>query len=61
MTEKQKRMALARKEITERVANFRATQEKFQRAREEYYATTMEAARSVNWNHDAGGRGSSPR
>jgi hypothetical protein len=55
MTEKQKRMALARKEFTERVASFRATQQKFQRAREEYYATTMEAARSVQWNKFAGG------
>jgi hypothetical protein len=37
--------ALEREEITTRVANFKATQEKFQREREEYFVTTLENAR----------------
>ena len=37
---------LEREEISARIANFKATQEKFQREREAYYATTMEAARA---------------
>jgi outer membrane murein-binding lipoprotein Lpp len=55
MTERQERLALEREEIAARVANFKATQEKFQREREEYYAATMEAARAVRWNKFAGG------
>jgi hypothetical protein len=35
----------AREEIAARVASFRATQEKFEREREEYFETTMEKAR----------------
>jgi chorismate mutase len=37
--------ASERKEIAERVATFKATQAKFQREREEYFATTMKNAR----------------
>lgn len=44
--EKEKdRLALAREEIAARVASFKATQEKFRREREKYYATTLEKAR----------------
>jgi len=46
MTEKEKRLAKEREEIAARVASFRATQEKFEREREEYYAKTLAAARS---------------
>jgi hypothetical protein len=46
MTDKEKRLAKEREEIAARVASFRATQEKFEREREEYYAKTLAAARS---------------
>jgi hypothetical protein len=46
MTKQQERLALEREEIAARVANFRATQEKFEREREEYFATTLENLRS---------------
>lgn len=42
---RQERLRQEREEIAARVANFRATQEKFERAREEYFETTMENAR----------------
>jgi chorismate mutase len=45
MTEQQDRLAREREEIAARVANFKATQEKFERAREEYFVTTLENAR----------------
>jgi len=45
MTEPQDRLAREREEIATRVANFKATQEKFRREREEYCVTTLEAAR----------------
>jgi hypothetical protein len=45
MTEPQDRLARAREEIATRVANFKATQEKFQREREEYFVTTLENAK----------------
>ena len=45
MTEQEDRLAKEREEIAARVANFKATQEKFQREREEYYTTTLENAR----------------
>jgi chorismate mutase len=45
MTEQQDNLALEREEIAMRVANFKATQEKFQREREEYFVTTLENAR----------------
>jgi hypothetical protein len=46
MTEKEKRLAKEREEIAARVASFRATQEKFEREREEYCTKTLQAARS---------------
>jgi hypothetical protein len=45
MTEPQDRLAREREEIAIRVANFKATQQKFQRAREEYFVTTLENAK----------------
>jgi hypothetical protein len=45
MTEQQDSVALEREEIAARVANFKATQEKFRREREEYFVTTLENAR----------------
>ena len=44
MSEKEDRLARARKEIAARVANFKATQEKFKRERQEYYAATLGSA-----------------
>jgi len=41
MTEKEDRLAREREEIAARVASFRATQDKFERERQEYYATTL--------------------
>ena len=41
MNEQDDRLARAREEIAARVASFKATQEKFEREREEYYATTL--------------------
>jgi hypothetical protein len=46
MTEQQDRLAREREEIAMRVAHFRATQEKFEREREEYFVTTLNNARS---------------
>ena len=46
MTEQQDRLAREREEIAARVANFRATQEKFEREREEYFSSTLENARN---------------
>jgi chorismate mutase len=45
MSERHDRLARERAEISARVANFRATQEKFRREREEYFTTTLENAR----------------
>jgi chorismate mutase len=45
MTEPQDRLAREREEIAMRVASFKATQEKFEREREEYFVTTLENAR----------------
>jgi chorismate mutase len=44
----QERIAKEREEIAKRVASFRATQEKFKREREEYFATTLDSARQEN-------------
>jgi len=41
MTEQQERLTSEREEIASRIASFRATQEKFEREREEYYASTL--------------------
>jgi len=46
MSEKEDRLARAREEIAARVASFKATQERFQRERHEYYAATLGNA----WN-----------
>jgi chorismate mutase len=46
MTEQEERLARERKEIATRVANFKATQEKFERERNEYFVTTLENARN---------------
>jgi chorismate mutase len=46
MTEQQDRVAQEREEIAARVASFKATQEKFQREREEYFVNTLANARS---------------
>ena len=44
MTEQQERIAREREEIAARIANFKATQEKFEREREKYFVTTLENA-----------------
>jgi hypothetical protein len=46
MIEPQDRLARERQEIAIRVANFRATQRKFQQEREEYCEATLENARN---------------
>jgi hypothetical protein len=48
MIELQDRLAQEREEIAARVANFRATQQKFEREREEYFVATLENARSAS-------------
>lgn len=45
MNEQKDRLALEREEIAARVASFKATQERFKREREKYFATTLEKAR----------------
>ena len=45
MTEQPQRTAGEREEIAARVANFRATQEKFAREREEFFTATLDNAR----------------
>jgi predicted nucleic acid-binding Zn-ribbon protein len=47
MTEQEKRLADERAEIAARVANFRATQQKFEREREEYFNSTLQVARGI--------------
>jgi len=44
MTEKEDRLARGREEIATSVASFKATQEKFKRERQEYYAATLGGA-----------------
>ena len=44
MTEQQNVLATEREEIATRVASFKATQEKFQREREEYFVATLQVA-----------------
>jgi hypothetical protein len=46
MSEKEDRLGREREEITARIASFKATQQKFERERHEYYATTLSNA----WN-----------
>ena len=45
MSERYDRLAREREEIAARVANFKATQEKFKREREKFFVTTLENAR----------------
>jgi len=45
MTEQQERIVREREEIAARVARLKATQEKFEREREQYFMTTLENAR----------------
>ena len=47
MNEQKDRLRQEREEIAARVASFRATQEKFEREREENFETTMENARKA--------------
>src|SRR6185437_3856160 len=47
MTEQEERLARERKEIAARVASFKATQEKFEREREEFFVTTLQNARGI--------------
>jgi hypothetical protein len=47
MSEQEKRLAAERAEIAARVASFRATQQKFEREREEYFITTLQNARGI--------------
>lgn len=59
MTEQQDRRAREREEIATRVANFKATQERFRREREEYFSTTLDNARhgdTMRWNAGRSGR-----
>ena len=46
MTEQNERLTRAREEIAARVASFKATQQKFEREREEYFVTTLKNAQS---------------
>lgn len=45
MSERYDRLAREREEIAARVADFKATQEKFKREREEYFTTTLKNGR----------------
>jgi hypothetical protein len=45
--ERQERMAREREEIAEHIASFKATQEKFQREREEFFRRTWENIRQA--------------
>jgi len=44
--------ASERKEIAARIATFKATQARFQREREEYFATTLENAKHSENTHN---------
>ena len=48
MTEQQDSLASEREEIAARVASFKATQEKFERERAQYFITTLQNARLEN-------------
>jgi chorismate mutase len=58
MTEQEQRLAAERAEIAARVANFRATQQRFEREREEYFTTTLQNARGIKaipfWSRPCG-------
>lgn len=44
MTEKEDSLVQEREEIAARIASFKATQDRFQRERQEYYANTLGGA-----------------
>jgi regulator of protease activity HflC (stomatin/prohibitin superfamily) len=44
------RISAARADMERRVAEFRETQAKFQRERDDYYETTIEKVRATHWN-----------
>ena len=54
MTEQQDNAARERDEIVRRVASFKATQEKFERERQEYFVTTLQNARGGSEQHIRG-------
>ena len=54
MTEQPYDPAREREEIVSRVASFKATQEKFEREREEYFVTTLQNARNGSEPHIRG-------
>jgi hypothetical protein len=47
------RMAQARADLQQRVSRFQETQARFQRERDDYYATTIERVKSVRGNQFA--------
>jgi len=47
MSEQEQRLAAERAEIAARVASFRATQQRFERERDEYFTTTLQNARGI--------------
>ena len=51
MTEQPNNAAREREEIVSRVAHFKATQERFEREREEYFVTTLQNARGGSGQH----------
>ncbi len=44
------RISAERADIERRVAEFRETQARFQREREDYYEATIEKVRAIKWN-----------
>ena len=46
MDDSRRHLAQEREEIARRIANFRATQERFEREREEFFATTWQRIRA---------------
>ena len=44
------RLSAARADLDRRVAEFRETQARFQREREDYYENTIERVRATRWN-----------
>jgi hypothetical protein len=44
------RISAARADIERRVAEFKETQARFQREREDYYEATIEKVRTTKWN-----------
>ncbi|MEH2469026.1 molecular chaperone GrpE (heat shock protein) [Nitrobacteraceae bacterium AZCC 2161] len=44
------RISAERADIERRVAEFRETQARFQREREDYYEATIEKVRTIKWN-----------